>query len=203
MVIEPQQHRWGHQPREELMDLGGERVGEWSRRYYFQPHTNMTIPLPDGMRAHMSHGDVSTAKKLLGVWSTIDGSECAMKRKFVPQHVKSNLTYFQLHAGSWENPPQQECNNHSHWQEPWSCWSECQPIHLMGPSRTSSWPYNVSARIRRRSQDSCQQALYNLPMDAEEFTMWQLDQRQQEVYPSKNQKCNLNPLWLWILLSDH
>jgi hypothetical protein len=34
----------------------------------------MTIPLPDGTRASISHGDVSTVEKLLGVWSLLDGN---------------------------------------------------------------------------------------------------------------------------------
>jgi hypothetical protein len=44
----------------------------------------MTISLPDGTRAHKSHGDVSTLEKLLGVWSTIDGNDS--------KHIEENVT---------------------------------------------------------------------------------------------------------------
>jgi hypothetical protein len=44
----------------------------------------MTIPLPDGTKAHISHGDVSTAEKLLGVWSIIDGNDS--------KHIEENFT---------------------------------------------------------------------------------------------------------------
>jgi hypothetical protein len=60
---------------------------EWVKglwRYRTQPQTEMTIPLPDGTRAHISHGDISTAEKLLGVWSTIDGNNS--------KHIEENVT---------------------------------------------------------------------------------------------------------------
>jgi hypothetical protein len=44
----------------------------------------MTIPLPDGTRAHISHGDISTAEKLLGVWSTINENNS--------KHIEENVT---------------------------------------------------------------------------------------------------------------
>jgi hypothetical protein len=60
---------------------------EWVKslwRYCTQPQTEMTIPLPDGTRAHISHGNVSTAEKLLGVWSTIDRNDS--------KHIEENVT---------------------------------------------------------------------------------------------------------------
>jgi hypothetical protein len=56
--------------------------GLW--RYRTQPQTEMSIPLPDGTRAHISHGNVSTVEKLLGVWSTIDESNS--------KHIEENVT---------------------------------------------------------------------------------------------------------------
>jgi hypothetical protein len=47
--------------------------GTW--RYRQQPAANMTIPLPNGTRAPISHGHVTTAEKSLGVWSAIDGND--------------------------------------------------------------------------------------------------------------------------------
>ena len=44
----------------------------------------MTIPLPDGTRAPISHGQVTTAEKSLGVWSAIDGNDS--------KHIKENVT---------------------------------------------------------------------------------------------------------------
>ena len=44
----------------------------------------MTIPLPDGTRAYISQGDVSTAEKLLGVWSTINRNDF--------KHIEENVT---------------------------------------------------------------------------------------------------------------
>jgi hypothetical protein len=45
----------------------------------------MTIPLPDGTRAHISHGDISTAEKLLGqVWSMINRNDS--------KHIEENVT---------------------------------------------------------------------------------------------------------------
>jgi hypothetical protein len=56
--------------------------GLW--RYCTQPQIEMTTPLADGTRAHISHRDVSTAEKLLGVWSTIDGNNS--------KHIEENVT---------------------------------------------------------------------------------------------------------------
>jgi hypothetical protein len=56
--------------------------GLW--RYHTQPKKEMAIPLPDGTRAHISHGDVSTVEKLRGVWSTIDGNDS--------KHIEENVT---------------------------------------------------------------------------------------------------------------
>ena len=56
--------------------------GIW--RYRPQPETEMTIPLPDGTRAPISHGQVLTAEKSLGVWSAIDGKDS--------KHIKENVT---------------------------------------------------------------------------------------------------------------
>ena len=47
--------------------------GIW--RYHPQPDVNITIPLPDGTRAPISPGHVTTAEKSLGVWSAIDGDD--------------------------------------------------------------------------------------------------------------------------------
>jgi hypothetical protein len=35
----------------------------------------MIILLSEGTRAYTSHGDISKAEKLLGVWSTLDGND--------------------------------------------------------------------------------------------------------------------------------
>jgi len=43
----------------------------------------MTIPLPDGTRAPITHGQVSTAEKSLGVWSSIDGDDS--------KHISENV----------------------------------------------------------------------------------------------------------------
>jgi hypothetical protein len=56
--------------------------GIW--RYCQQPEVNMTIPLPDGTRAPISPGHVTTAEKSLGVWSAIDGDDS--------KHIKENVT---------------------------------------------------------------------------------------------------------------
>ncbi len=44
----------------------------------------MTIPLPDGTQAPISHGQVTTAEKSLGVWSAIDGNNS--------KHIKEKVT---------------------------------------------------------------------------------------------------------------
>ncbi len=44
----------------------------------------MTIPLPDGTRAPISNGQVTTAEKSLGVWSAIDGVDS--------KHIEENVT---------------------------------------------------------------------------------------------------------------
>jgi hypothetical protein len=44
----------------------------------------MSIPLPDGTQAPISHGQVTTAEKSLGVWSAIDGDDS--------KHIKENVT---------------------------------------------------------------------------------------------------------------
>jgi hypothetical protein len=56
--------------------------GIW--QYRQQPETEMTIPLPDGTQAPISHGQVTTAEKSLGVWSAIDGNNS--------KHIKENVT---------------------------------------------------------------------------------------------------------------
>ena len=56
--------------------------GIW--QYHQQPETEMTIPLPDGTQAPISHGQVTTAEKSLGVWSAIDGNNS--------KHIKENVT---------------------------------------------------------------------------------------------------------------
>jgi len=51
---------------------------EWVKciwRYDQQPAAEMTIPLPDGSRTPIAHGEVTTAEKSLGVWSAIDGND--------------------------------------------------------------------------------------------------------------------------------
>jgi hypothetical protein len=47
--------------------------GQWG--YAEQPTTPMEILLPDGSTANIVHGDVITAKKALGVWSTVSGND--------------------------------------------------------------------------------------------------------------------------------
>ena len=44
----------------------------------------MMIPLPDGSRAPISNGQVTTAEKSLGVWSAIDGNDS--------KHIAENVT---------------------------------------------------------------------------------------------------------------
>jgi hypothetical protein len=56
--------------------------GLW--RYSLQPEIEMTIPLPDGTRAPISNGQVTTAEKSLGVWSAIDGTDS--------KHIEENVT---------------------------------------------------------------------------------------------------------------
>jgi hypothetical protein len=50
----------------------------------------MEILLPDGSTAHIVHGDVSTAKKALGVWSTVSRNDV--------KHLEENVTG---RAGLW------------------------------------------------------------------------------------------------------
>jgi hypothetical protein len=77
----------------------------------------MTIPLPDGTRAHISHGDISRTEKLLGVWSTIDGNNSKhieeniivktqrwinkMRNVHLPAHLGWVVYKFKLWAGIW------------------------------------------------------------------------------------------------------
>jgi len=56
--------------------------GLW--RYSPQPETEMTIPLPDGTRAPIYMGQVTTAEKSFGVWSAIDGIDS--------KHIEENVT---------------------------------------------------------------------------------------------------------------
>ena len=56
--------------------------GIW--RYGQQPAMAMSIPLPDGSRAPIAHGEVTTAEKSLGVWSAIDGTDS--------KHIEENIT---------------------------------------------------------------------------------------------------------------
>ncbi len=56
--------------------------GIW--RYHQQPETDMTIPLPDGTRAPISHSQVTTAEKSLRVWSAIAGNNS--------KHIEENVT---------------------------------------------------------------------------------------------------------------
>jgi hypothetical protein len=56
--------------------------GIW--KYSPQPEADMTIPLPDGSRAPISNGQVTTAEKSLGVWSVIDGDNS--------KHIAENVT---------------------------------------------------------------------------------------------------------------
>ena len=43
----------------------------------------MTILLPNGKQVSISHGQVTTAEKSLGVWSAIDGGDS--------KHIKENI----------------------------------------------------------------------------------------------------------------
>ena len=56
--------------------------GIW--RYRQQPEVDMTITLPNGTRAPISPGHVTTAEKSLGVWSTLDGNNS--------KHIDENVT---------------------------------------------------------------------------------------------------------------
>ena len=56
--------------------------GAWE--YAPQPNLPMEIPLPDGSLATVSQGEVSTAEKALGVWSTVDGND--------DKHIAQNIT---------------------------------------------------------------------------------------------------------------
>jgi hypothetical protein len=44
----------------------------------------MEIPLPDGSSETVSQGEVSTAEKALGVWSTVEGND--------DKHITQNIT---------------------------------------------------------------------------------------------------------------
>ncbi len=60
---------------------------EWIKgiwRYPQQPEVNMRISLPNGTRAPISPGHVTTVEKSLGVWSAIDGNDS--------KHIKENVT---------------------------------------------------------------------------------------------------------------
>jgi hypothetical protein len=65
--------------------------GIW--RYRPQPEAEMTIPLPDGTRAPISHGQVTTAEKSLGVWSAIDGNDS--------KHIEENVTGKTVNLINW------------------------------------------------------------------------------------------------------
>ncbi len=56
--------------------------GAWE--YAPQPNLPIEIPLPDGSSKTVSQGEVSTAEKALGVWSTIDGND--------DEHIAQNIT---------------------------------------------------------------------------------------------------------------
>ena len=56
--------------------------GIW--QYRPQPETEMTTPLPDGTRAPISYGQVTTAEKSLEMWSVIDGNDS--------KHIEENVT---------------------------------------------------------------------------------------------------------------
>ncbi len=64
--------------------------GQWG--YAEQPTTPMGIPLPDGSTANIVHGDVTTTKKPLGVWSTVSGND--------DKHLEENAPG---RVGSWIN----------------------------------------------------------------------------------------------------
>ena len=64
--------------------------GLW--RYSPQPEVEMTIPLPDGTRAQISTGQVTTMEKSLGVWPAIDGDDS--------KHIEENVTG---KTASWVN----------------------------------------------------------------------------------------------------
>jgi hypothetical protein len=70
--------------------------GQWG--YAEQPMTPMEIPLPDSSTANIVHGDVITAKKVLGVWSTVSGNG--------DKHLEKNVTG---RVSSWIN---RMCNGH-------------------------------------------------------------------------------------------
>ncbi len=52
--------------------------------YIPQPNLPMEIPLPNGSSATVSQGEVSTAEKALGVWSTVDSND--------DKHIAQNIT---------------------------------------------------------------------------------------------------------------
>jgi hypothetical protein len=52
----------------------------------------MGIPLPDGSTANIVHGDVTTAKKALSIWSMVSGND--------DKHLEENATG---RVGSWIN----------------------------------------------------------------------------------------------------
>jgi hypothetical protein len=56
--------------------------GAWG--YGQQSQVGLTIPLPDGTPAPISNGQVTTAEKSIGVWSSIDGNDS--------KHIEENVT---------------------------------------------------------------------------------------------------------------
>jgi hypothetical protein len=60
---------------------------QWTKgiyKYTPQPDSSMEIPLPDGSPATISQGEVFTAKKVPGVWSTVDSND--------EEHLAQNVT---------------------------------------------------------------------------------------------------------------
>jgi hypothetical protein len=70
--------------------------GQWG--YVEQPTTPMGILLPDGSTANIVHRDVTTAKKALGIWSTVSRND--------DKHLEEKATG---RVGSWIN---RMCNGH-------------------------------------------------------------------------------------------
>jgi hypothetical protein len=62
--------------------------GQWG--YAEQPTAPMEILLPDGSTANIVHGDLMTAEKALGVWSTVSSND--------NKHLKESVTG---RVGSW------------------------------------------------------------------------------------------------------
>jgi hypothetical protein len=60
---------------------------QWTKgiwEYALQPDSSMEIPLLEGLPATLSQGEVFTAKKTHGVWSTVDGND--------NKHLAQNVT---------------------------------------------------------------------------------------------------------------